>query len=403
MNAVHPLAPEAVMAYLDGEVTAAEARDIQTHLAACGACQQLAADLRDGSGQLREWQVGEPPPMPVAPSPRLPARTRRPGLVFLGAQFWTLAGRHRLVAATAVVVLLVGSAIVSQPRKMPLRAAASTERAESLVADSEFQSRLAGNPNFTAGRALAAQGIDGGRSPEPGIVAGPRIVRTATLRLVAAEFDRIRPEVDRILKGVGGFVGGLTNSDRPGSPRSLRGTLRIPSAQFDSALAALRALGRVTEESQGADDVTATVVDLEVRLANSRVTEKRLSELLRNRTGDVSDVLEVEREMARVRTEIEQMDAERKQFDRRIEYATLTLEVVEERAAAVDLGPVPVPERLRHAIADGVESAAMSMLEAALFALRAGPALVLWTIVLGLPTWLLVRRYAARLHRPGGV
>lgn len=401
MNAVHPLAPEAVMAYLDGEVTAAEARDIQAHLAACGTCQQLAADLREGSGQLREWQVDEPPPTLVAPSPRLPARPRRPGLVFPAARFWSFAARHRLVAATAVVVLLVGSAIVSQPRKMPVRAAGSTEKAESIVPAIEFQSQLADRTRFAAGR---AQGINGAGRPEPGIVAGPRIVRTATLRLVAAEFGRIRPEVDRILKGVGGFVGGLTDSDRPGSPRSLHGTLRIPSAQFDSALAALRALGRVTEESQGADDVTATVADLEVRLANSRVTEKRLSELLRNRTGDVSDVLEVEREMARVRTEIEQMEAERKQFNRRIEYATLTLEVVEERAAAVNLGPIPIPTRLRHAIADGVESAAMSMLAAVLFALRAGPALLLWTIVLGLPAWLLVRRYAVRpVQRPGGV
>ena len=76
MNAVHPLAPEAVMAYLDGEVTAAEARDIQAHLAACGTCQQLAADLREGSGQLREWQVDEPPPTLVAPSPRLPGSVR---------------------------------------------------------------------------------------------------------------------------------------------------------------------------------------------------------------------------------------------------------------------------------------------------------------------------------------
>jgi hypothetical protein len=400
MTAVHPVRPEDLMAYLDGETTAPVARDIQAHLADCDACQRLAAELRDGSQQMREWQLEEPPALAAPP---FPTRAQRP--VSFHAQVVRLFAQHRLVAATAIVVLLVGTAIVSQPvRKAPIRAAASTEKAESLVPDIEFQSRLAGNPSFNAGRALAAaQGIDGGRSSEPGIVAGPRIVRTATLRLVAVEFDRIRPEVDRILKGVGGFVGGLTNSDRPGSPRSLRGTLRIPSAQFDSALAALRALGRVTEESQGADDVTATVVDLEVRLANSRVTEKRLSELLRNRTGGVSDVLEVEREMARVRTEIEQMDAERKQFARRIEYATLTLEVVEERAAAVNLGPVPVPERLRHAIADGVESAAMSMLEAALFALRAGPALVLWTIVLGLPTWLLVRRYAARLHRPGGV
>jgi len=131
-----------------------------------------------------------------------------------------------------------------------------------------------------------------------------------------------------------------------------------------------------------------------VRLANARVTEKRLSQLLQNRTGGVSDVLEVERETARVRTEIEQMEAQRRQFDRRIEYATITLEVVEERKASVDLGPIPIPTRLSRAIADGLSSAMTSTLEVTLIVLRVGPAVLLWTTLLGVPVWWLKRRYA---------
>ena len=131
-----------------------------------------------------------------------------------------------------------------------------------------------------------------------------------------------------------------------------------------------------------------------MRLANARVTEKRLSQLLQNRTGGVSDVLEVERETARVRTEIEQMEAQRRQFDRRIEYATITLEVVEERKASVDLGPIPIPTRLSRAIADGLSSAMTSTLEVTLIVLRVGPAVLLWTTLLGVPVWWLKRRYA---------
>lgn len=223
----------------------------------------------------------------------------------------------------------------------------------------------------------------------------PRIVRTATLRLVAGNFDRIRPAVDRILENIGGFAGALTASNRPGAPRSINGTLRIPSSRFDAALAELRQIGRVTEESQNADDVTATVADLDARLSNSRVIEKRLTEVRRSRTGDVGDVLEVEREIARVRGEIEQMEAERKQLDRRIEYATLTLEIVEERAAAVNLGPVPIPTRLRLAIADGIQTAATSMLDVALLFLRRGPVLLLWATFLGPSVWWIVRRRSA--------
>jgi len=60
-----------------------------------------------------------------------------------------------------------------------------------------------------------------------------------------------------------------------------------------------------------------------------------LSELLRNRTGDVADVLEVEREMARVRTEIEQLQTQQEQLGRRVEFATLTLVQTEVTKAGV--------------------------------------------------------------------
>jgi hypothetical protein len=49
---------------------------------------------------------------------------------------------------------------------------------------------------------------------------------------------------------------------------------------------------------------------------------------------------------------------------------------------------------LRHAIASGVSSALTSLLDVTLFALRAGPAIVLWAMLLGLPAWWLIRRRA---------
>lgn len=372
MNA-HRLAPEDVMAYVDGQVSAAEAQHIKTHLAGCDSCRQLAGELRAGSKEIRTWTVEEPPPSLMVPQRRDHHRART--WVSWGPRSWNLATRHPLLAVGAVVVLLAA------PMVMP-----ALQRAKPLTAARETPE----TPIRLGGAADAVSRVQ----PEQ-IDNGPRIVRTATLRVVAENFDRIRPAIDRILQNMGGFAGTLAASEPPGAARSVRGTLRIPSSRFDAALAELRALGRVVEESQNAEDVTATVADLDARLSNSRVIEKRLTEVLRSRTGDVSDVLEVEREIARVRGEIEQMEAERKQLDRRIEYATLTLEIVEERAAAVNLGPVPIPTRLRLAIADGIASAATSMLAVTLLILRRGPALLLWALLLSPPVWWMLRRRSA--------
>ena len=392
MKAAHPLPPEDLMAYLDGEVNGEEAHRIQAHLTACEACRQLAADLRQGSMQMKEWRIDGPPASLDAPRTRRSTERRSTWLHV--ARAWNPVTQRPLLAGTAVVVLIAAmiamqplqrsrvssvalSGRVAEPREMPETIVNDLRNAAPMMAPRGFQQ-------------TGAQGLQGG--PARQVEAGPRIVRTATLRIVATDFGRIRPAVDRILQGVGGFVGDITAYDKPGSARSLRGTLRIPSAQFGAALAQLRGLGRVTEDSQNAEDVTATVVDLDVRLANGRVTEKRLSQVLLNRTGGVADVLEVEREIGRVRTDIEQLEAQRTQLARRIEYGTVTLEIVEEQPAAVMLGPVPIPTRLSHAIADGVEAAAISMLDVTLFVLRAGPVTLLWVTVLGLPWWFFRRQ-----------
>jgi len=69
---------------------------------------------------------------------------------------------------------------------------------------------------------------------------------------------------------------------------------------------------------------------LVARLKNSRATEQRLVDILRQRPGKVSEVLEVEQEIARVRGEIEQMEADRKSLETRVQFATVKLQVNEE-------------------------------------------------------------------------
>ena len=145
-------------------------------------------------------------------------------------------------------------------------------------------------------------------------------------------------------------------------------------------------------ESQGADDVTERMVDLSARLANARNTEKRLTAVLEQRTGKVADVLEVEREIARVREEIERMDAERTTLDLRVTYATITLVILEPRKAALDLGPITVSDRLRNAAIDGVRQAWESALRALLFAMRTMPTLLVWVAIAAWPALIVIRR-----------
>src|SRR5437762_13075852 len=92
----------------------------------------------------------------------------------------------------------------------------------------------------------------------------------------------------------------------------------------------LKTIGRLIEESQNSSDITSQYVDLTARLANARNSEQRLLALLRDRAGDLKDVVEMEREIASVRGGIERMEAQEKDFNNKVQFVTIQLELSEE-------------------------------------------------------------------------
>ncbi len=161
-------------------------------------------------------------------------------------------------------------------------------------------------------------------------------------------------------------------------PRAaLEATLRVPTGQLEASMSELKQLGHVESESQNGEEVTQQYVDLEARLANARNSEQRLSELLRQRTGKLSDVLEVEKEVERVRGEIEQMEAERKTLANRVDFATITVTLAEDHRAELP--------GLRNAAVAGYRTLADSTTGVALFLLANGPTVLFWSAVLFFP------------------
>ena len=119
-------------------------------------------------------------------------------------------------------------------------------------------------------------------------------------------------------------------------PRGVEASLRVPASELAATLAELRSLGRVQRETQSGEEVPQQHADLLARLQNSREEEQRLRAILQQRTGKIDDVLQVEEEIARVRGEIESMEAEQKVLEHRVDFAAIDLELVEEYKAPFD-------------------------------------------------------------------
>ena len=376
MRAVdHPVAAEEVMAYLDGELDGTRETIVQAHLATCERCQDIASRLRSLSTELSEWQVAG---VPVFAAPQ-PARVegRQRSRWWRGARVWRLAG------AAAVLTVFTAWLFVNQSaQNMPVTFPSDRDSSSAELASA--RAALAESP-------LAYQAVD---PPQP-----RRIVRTASLTLIVTDFPAVRPAVDRVLQDVGGFLGQISVNHFADS-QTMTAVLRVPASRLEDAIRALKGLGHATTETQAGDDVGEQVTDLDVRLANARTTEARLGDLMRNRTGTVSQVLEVEREIARVREEIERMAARREELERRITYATLTLNVSVQRQASLSSGPVPVATELRNAFVEGLRYAYESALLAVAFILSAAPVVLLWTVLLWFPIRALLRARRARRSDP---
>ena len=225
----------------------------------------------------------------------------------------------------------------------------------------------------------------------------PMIARTAGLTLTTKEFDKTRASLEETLKRHGGYLGELKVSAPADAGRTLTATLRIPAPQLEQAMAELKKLGRVEDESQGGEEVTQQYVDLQARLANGKHTEQRLTEILRTRTGKLQDVLKVELEIDRVRGEIEQMQAEKKELSKRVAFATLNTMVKEEYHAKLEAAPPSTGSRFRNAAVDGYNTVVEGLIDVGLFLLSVGPSLLLWAAILFFPArwaWKKLRRKA---------
>ena len=99
-------------------------------------------------------------------------------------------------------------------------------------------------------------------------------------------------------------------------------TLRLPAAQFDTAFAALRGMGRVLSETREATDVTEQYVDLGIRLENAQRSRARLLELLA-KADKVEDILKIEEQLRRLSEEIERLEGQKRLLADQIAMATL--------------------------------------------------------------------------------
>jgi hypothetical protein len=401
----HPFAPEEVMAFVDGELSADRAQSVSAHIDQCTECIEVAAEFRNTSHSLSNWRIAAVPTQleerVTAASQKTPLRSvavGSNGFLPIGRWVW----KHWVLALGASAVALTVLFAIATPNLLRSRMAANEASAIGRARAIETaRSMSVDNARTDSSKVLGLDALtpapSAGVRPAEAMLSQPMIARTVSLSIVVKDFDASRASLDAILARHNGYAAGLNVATPQGAARMLQASLRIPAPQLVAAVAELKALGRVENETQGGEEVTQQHADLVARLKNSRETEQRLQDVLRTRTGKVKDVLEIEQEIARVRGEIEQMESEQQTLEHRVDFAAIDLKLAEEYKAQLTTPAPSVAMQLRNAIVDGFRSAFQSLLALVLFLAESAPTLLLWLMMLAFPAWLLWRRYRRSL------
>jgi hypothetical protein len=151
------------------------------------------------------------------------------------------------------------------------------------------------------------------------------VIRTGQAGIEVDSLEPALAGLRAVAQRVGGFMGNASVQTGRNQVRQATVEIKVPAGRFDDLTEGLRPLGRVEFLNVSAEDVSEEFVDLTARVANARRLEERLLELLASRTGKLQDVLSVERELARVREEIERMEGRLRFLRARAQLSTLSV------------------------------------------------------------------------------
>ena len=199
----------------------------------------------------------------------------------------------------------------------PAKAAqAETTESEASVASSESSANAE-----QAGKSSV-------ETPAPEL-ANRKLIRNATVELEIVSFDSAVQKITAFANEEHGYVA-TTDSAKQANGK-LRGqvVVKVLPENLDRFLQKIRSLGQLKNQTLGTEDVTKEYFDTDARLKNAHVMEQRLIEMLKTKTGKVSDLLQVEKELGRIREEIEKMQGELKYWDSRVQFATVTISLAE--------------------------------------------------------------------------
>ncbi|HHV79330.1 MAG TPA: DUF4349 domain-containing protein [Firmicutes bacterium] len=399
--------------YADGELDPIHAAKLEEHLSDCTEC---AMELQLLRAQIRCCAELSDVKLPDGFHEELMARIKastqhssagsKTGMNWFSSWIEKAAqSRYRAVAGVAMVLLLafvlsrayplvggIGETTKSRPEGVPQVTMQSAEKklelqdsygrgalqpAGSLAPGKEAQSQSQShsqpqqfssvNLDTANVRALSGQRLE----------ISQKLIKRGSLSLEVPEgsLDKAAQNVQSIVQAAGGYIENSSSSSETDKRGRLYFGLRVPEDRFDSVFEQLSRIGRVVSRSVNVSDVTEQFIDVQAQLRNKETQEQRLLEIM-GKANTVGEILQVENELNRVRTDIDSLKQRLKYLENATAMSTIALTIAEPNAL------LPVGGGLLDSVVQAFMRAARGVLilAASLLPYAAAIAIVWWII-----------------------
>ncbi|MEA4960514.1 DUF4349 domain-containing protein [Lutispora sp.] len=175
-----------------------------------------------------------------------------------------------------------------------------------------------------------------------------KIITSGNVSLEVTDFDDKMKSIEELAERNGGYVEN-SNVDNnvyygaEGKSDKLKTgsiTLRIPAAKFSSTVEEIKTMGEVINHNTNSVDITEQYYDTTTRVENLKVQENRLRELV-GMAKNVEEILKIENELNRVRSDIDLMSTDIKRWDKQVSLSSLYVSLKEIKAGKLETLNIP--------------------------------------------------------------
>ena len=224
-----------------------------------------------------------------------------------------------------------------------------------------------------------------------------KVIKSAYLEveIEKGKFENVIFKLTALAEQNGGFVSSTQSySDSDGNLTSGRITIRMPHAQYNSALEKVKDMGIVKSISISGQDVTQEYVDLESRLRNLEAQEEVLLVLM-GESKNVEESLWVQRELSLVQGEVEVLKGRMNYLDNMVSFSTIDVFLFEPEPITTSAG-----WGFLDALKRGLRGAVTVFNGFMVFLIAASPVLVAIAIIL-IIIWQVIRARKRRRAKGG--